>query len=132
MPAASTMSACDRAVAVAGGRAQLVLMGYLPRIVNGGGHVEREYGISRDRIDLLVRWPYQTLDGKRGWQREALELKVWRDRESDPLDAGLGVGEADEHPAVVVALGESPLAAQDEVGRGGRGGPQQPEVPAGG
>jgi hypothetical protein len=68
---------------------QLVLMGYLQRIVNGGGQVEREYGIGRGRIDLLVRWPYQAPDGKRACQREAVELKVWRDREPDPLAEGL-------------------------------------------
>jgi hypothetical protein len=68
---------------------QLVLMGYLQRIVNGGGHVDREYGTGRGRIDLLIRWPYQTPAGKRALQRQALELKVWRDRESDPLAEGL-------------------------------------------
>jgi hypothetical protein len=52
---------------------QLVLMGYRQRIVNGGGHVEREYGIGRGRIDLLVSRPYQAPDGKRACQREALE-----------------------------------------------------------
>jgi len=55
----------------------------------GGGHVEREYGIGRGRIDLLVRWPYPDTTGKRAWQRQAIELKVWRDNESDPLTKGL-------------------------------------------
>jgi hypothetical protein len=68
---------------------QLVLMGYLQRIVNGGGHVDREYGTGRGRIDLLIRWPYQTPDGKKALQRQALELKVWRQHESDPLAQGL-------------------------------------------
>ncbi|WP_322761457.1 AAA family ATPase [Frankia sp. Cr2] len=68
---------------------QLVLMGYLQRVVNGGGHVEREYGIGRGRIDLLIRWPYHSPAGKRQWQREAIELKVWRKGESDPLTKGL-------------------------------------------
>ncbi len=68
---------------------QLVLMGYLQRVVNGGGYVEREYGIGRGRIDLLVRWPYQHPDGKRAVQREAVELKVWRAGEPDPLARGL-------------------------------------------
>jgi len=68
---------------------QLVLMGYLQRIVNGGGYVEREYGIGRGRIDLLVRWPYQSHGGKRAWQQEAVELKVWRDGTPDPLAEGL-------------------------------------------
>jgi hypothetical protein len=70
---------------------QLVLMGYLQRIVNGGdcvGYVDREYGTGRGRIDLLIRWPYK-LAGKRTEQRHALELKVWREKETDPLAEGL-------------------------------------------
>jgi hypothetical protein len=57
---------------------QLVLMGFLQRVVNGGGYVEREYGIGRGRIDLHIRWPWTTPDGKRQWQREAIELKAGR------------------------------------------------------
>src|SRR5215470_16035515 len=68
---------------------QLVLMGFLQRLVNGGGHVSREYGVGRGRIDLLVRWPYTTPAGKQAWQREALEMKVWRKGKRDPLDEGL-------------------------------------------
>jgi hypothetical protein len=68
---------------------QLVLMAYLQRVVNGGGYVDGEYGIGRGRIDLLVRWPYAGTDGRRAWQREALELKVWRKGEKDPLAKGL-------------------------------------------
>jgi hypothetical protein len=68
---------------------QLVLMAYLQRVVNGGGYVDREYGIGRGRIDLLVRWPFTAADGKPAWQREALELKVWRPGEKDPLPKGL-------------------------------------------
>jgi hypothetical protein len=68
---------------------QLVLMGYLQRLVNGGGYVDREYGTGRGRIDLLIRWPHHTPAGKRAEQRQALELKVWREKESDPLAEGL-------------------------------------------
>nr|WP_261559230.1 AAA family ATPase [Frankia tisae] len=68
---------------------QLVLMGFLQRVVNGGGYVEREYGIGRGRIDLLVRWPHTTPNGRRRWQREAFELKVRRTGEADPLHRGL-------------------------------------------
>jgi len=68
---------------------QLVLMAYLQRVVNGGGYVDREYGVGRGRIDLLVRWPFTGADGKRAWQREAIELKVWRAGEADPLAKGL-------------------------------------------
>ncbi len=69
--------------------AQLVLMAFLQRVVNGGGVVTREYGIGRKRIDLLVTWPHEDASGKRLVQREALELKVWRDGRKDPLDEGL-------------------------------------------
>jgi AAA domain len=68
---------------------QLVLMGYLQRVVNGGGYVDREYGVGRGRIDLCVRWPFAGADGKRAWQRAGLELKVWRDERTDPLGKGL-------------------------------------------
>lgn len=68
---------------------QLVLMAFLQRVVNGGGFIDREYGIGRGRIDLLVRWPYRGADGGRAWQKEALELKVWRDKGKDPLAKGL-------------------------------------------
>jgi hypothetical protein len=68
---------------------QLVLMGFLQRVVNGGGYVEREYGIGRGRIDILVRWPWTGPDGRRHWQREALELKVRREGEADPTRRGL-------------------------------------------
>ncbi len=69
--------------------AQLVLMAYLQRVVNGGGVVNREYGIGRRRMDLLIEWPWVDASGKRQVQREALELKVWRDGRKDPLAEGL-------------------------------------------
>jgi hypothetical protein len=52
--------------------------------------VGREYGVGRGRIDLHVRWPYTDSDGKRAWQQEAIEMKVWRDRGKDPSTQGLG------------------------------------------
>jgi hypothetical protein len=36
-----------------------------------------------------VRWPYEDAAGKRVWQREALELKVWAPKKPDPLQKGL-------------------------------------------
>jgi hypothetical protein len=68
---------------------QLVLMGYLRRIVNGDGTIDREYGVGRGRIDLYVRWPYAEADGKQALQREAMELKVWAKGTADPLAKGL-------------------------------------------
>ncbi len=58
----------------------LVLMAFLHRVINGGGTLEREYAIGRDRMDLCLRYGLVTL---------GIELKVWRDKKSDPKSAGL-------------------------------------------
>ncbi|MBI2566149.1 MAG: ATP-binding protein [Candidatus Schekmanbacteria bacterium] len=63
---------------------QLVLLAYLQRIVNAGGTIAREYAAGSGRMDLLVRWR-----GPAGEERHALELKVWRDRQADPLGRGI-------------------------------------------
>ena len=63
---------------------QLVVMSFLQRITNGGGWIDREYAIGRGRMDLCIHWPWAE-----GVQREVLELKVWRDRQADPLKRGL-------------------------------------------
>ncbi len=60
--------------------AQLVLMAFLHRVVNGGGSLEREYAIGRGRMDLCLRLGAVTL---------AMELKVWREGRPDPLPEGL-------------------------------------------
>lgn len=52
---------------------QLLMQALLQRLVNGGGRVEREYGLGRDRTDLPVIWRYPG-----GVQKIALELKIWR------------------------------------------------------
>ena len=36
---------------------QLLLQAFLQRIVNSGGRIEREYGLGRMRVDLLIVWP---------------------------------------------------------------------------
>ncbi|MDP4506794.1 AAA family ATPase [Nonomuraea turcica] len=69
--------------------AQLVFMGFLHRVVNGGGIIDREYALGRGRIDLCVRWPYRDGDGKRVWQWEAAELKADRPGRPDPVSEGL-------------------------------------------
>ena len=33
---------------------QILLQAYLHRVVNGGGRIEREYGLGRGRVDLLI------------------------------------------------------------------------------
>ncbi|WP_239346430.1 AAA family ATPase [Frankia sp. CIT1] len=69
--------------------AQLILMGYLQRAVNGTGVVEREYAVGSGRIDLHLRWPYTTPDGIPRVQREGIEIKAWRTGRSNPLSSGL-------------------------------------------
>jgi hypothetical protein len=49
-------------------------------VVNGGGTLEREYAIGTRRMDVCLRYGQTTL---------AMELKVWRDGERDPLNEGL-------------------------------------------
>lgn len=51
---------------------QLLLQAFLQRIVNGGGRIEREYGLGRMRTDLLILWPY----GAGHIQKAVLELKI--------------------------------------------------------
>jgi hypothetical protein len=62
----------------------LVLMAFLQRIVNGGGSIDREYALGMGRMDLCVRWPYPG-----GVQREAIEIKVWREGRPDPQERGI-------------------------------------------
>ncbi|HRI63966.1 MAG TPA: ATP-binding protein, partial [Polyangium sp.] len=71
--------------------AQLVLVGFLHKIVNGGGLIEREIGVGKKRIDMMVQWPYTDENGKKQAQRMVVEIKVWRDRDKkgDPLVQGL-------------------------------------------
>jgi hypothetical protein len=55
-------------------------MAFLHRVINGGGTLEREYAIGRDRMDLCLRYGEVTL---------GIELKVWRNKKADPLSQGL-------------------------------------------
>jgi hypothetical protein len=68
---------------------QLIFMGYLQRVVNGGGFVDREYGIGTGRTDILVRKPCTGPDGKPALQLEAIELKVRTAKTGDPLPEAL-------------------------------------------
>jgi hypothetical protein len=52
----------------------LMLMAFLQRIVNGGGRVEREYGLGRGALDLMIFWKAE---------RHAIEVKIRRDTETE-------------------------------------------------
>lgn len=58
----------------------LVLMAFLDRVANGGGTLERDYAIGRDRMDLCLRYRHVVL---------GIEVKVWRDGKPNPLKKGI-------------------------------------------
>lgn len=70
----------------------LMLMAFLQRIVNGGGRIEREYGLGRGALDLVIEWRDH---------RYVIEVKLRRDTttEERALDQvaryldGLGLSE---------------------------------------
>ena len=63
---------------------QLLLQAFLQRIVNGGGRIEREYGLGKMRTDLLILWPYGT-----HMQKVVIELKVLHKNLEQTLAQGL-------------------------------------------
>ena len=64
---------------------QLILQSYLQRVVNGGGRIEREYGLGRGRTDLLVLWPRESGQPSDLWERFVVECKVLRDTDRKSL-----------------------------------------------
>ena len=64
---------------------QLLLQSYLQRVVNGGGRIEREYGLGRGRTDLLVLWPREAGQPSDLWERFVVECKVLRDSDRKGL-----------------------------------------------
>lgn len=67
---------------------QLLLQCFLQRIVNGGGYIDREYGLGRKRTDLLIRKPL--IEGYGGpVQRIVLELKIKRGALEKVINEGL-------------------------------------------
>lgn len=63
---------------------QLLLQAFLQRIINGGGRINREYGLGRKRTDLYIEWPVNEEQGFYGEvQRIVLELKtLYKSRET--------------------------------------------------
>ena len=67
---------------------QLLLQCFLQRIVNGGGYIDREYGLGRKRTDLLIRKPLTDHYGG-PVQRIVLELKIKRGDLDKVIERGL-------------------------------------------
>jgi hypothetical protein len=52
----------------------LMLMAFLQRVINGGGKIEREYGLGRGALDLVIEWRTE---------RHAIEVKLRRNAETE-------------------------------------------------
>ena len=63
---------------------QLLLQAFLQRVLNGGGRIEREYGLGRQRVDLFIRWPRPA-----GEQRFVIECKILQGSLDKTLEKGL-------------------------------------------
>ncbi|ETR70504.1 MAG: hypothetical protein OMM_03194 [Candidatus Magnetoglobus multicellularis str. Araruama] len=63
---------------------QLLLQAFLQRIVNNGGYIFREYGLGRQRTDLLIIWH----KGKQK-QEVVIELKIRRGNTQKTIKKGL-------------------------------------------
>jgi hypothetical protein len=63
---------------------QLLLQAFLQRIVNNGGYIFREYGLGRQRTDLLIIWH----KGKRK-QEVVIELKIRRGNTQKTIKKGV-------------------------------------------
>ena len=57
----------------------LMLMAFLQRVINGGGRIEREYGLGRGALDLMVHWK---------GERHAIEVKLRRDKRTEERALG--------------------------------------------
>ncbi len=87
---------------------QLLLQAFLQRIVNGGGYIDREYGLGRRRTDLLIRKPLTDHYGG-PVQRIVLELKIKRGDLDTIIEKGLqqtweymdAVGSVDEGHLII-------------------------------
>jgi hypothetical protein len=69
---------------------QLLLQAFLQRIINGGGRINREYGLGRKRTDLFIEWPVSEAEGYYGdVQRIVFELKILYQSLESTVEDGL-------------------------------------------
>ncbi len=64
---------------------QLLLQAFLQRIVNGGGRIEREYGLGMKRTDLFILWKLPSGEVQRG----VIEIKLIRKSRAATVTEGL-------------------------------------------
>ena len=86
---------------------QLLLQAFLQRLINGGGRIDREYGLGRKRTDIIIQWP---LEGDKGFlgsvQRIVIETRILYSNLDKTIAAGL---EQTSQYSDLVAASESHL-----------------------
>lgn len=87
---------------------QLLLQAFLQRIVNGGGYIDREYGLGRRRTDLLIRKPLGNPPGGKV-QRIVMELKVKRMKDGMDTLVADGLRQTAEYMDTVGSVDEGHL-----------------------
>jgi hypothetical protein len=70
---------------------QLLLQAFLQRIINGGGRINREYGLGRKRTDIFIEYP---LDEELGFfgdeiQKVVIETKIFYSNLEQTIQKGL-------------------------------------------
>ena len=93
---------------------QLLLQAFLQRIVNGGGYIDREYGLGRKRTDLLIRKPLTNNYGG-PIQRVVMELKILRKSLGTTIEEGLH--QTAEYMDIVGSVDEGHLIIFDRTGQ---------------
>lgn len=71
---------------------QLLMQAFLQRVINGGGRIDREYGLGRGRTDLLLRWPTTDQGFVGEVQTAVIELKVFDDSRRRTLEQTIEQG----------------------------------------
>ena len=69
---------------------QLLMQAFLQRVINGGGRINREYGLGRKRTDLFIEWPLDEKQGMYGpLQRIIVEIKLLHGNLETVIEHGL-------------------------------------------
>ncbi len=68
---------------------QLLLQAFLQRIINGGGQVEREYGLGRRRTDLYICWYPKGKENQSIKQEVVIECKILYNDLEETIEKGL-------------------------------------------
>ncbi|MBR1557371.1 MAG: ATP-binding protein [Prevotella sp.] len=91
---------------------QLLLQAFLQRIVNGGGYIDREYGLGRKRTDLLIRKPLGNPlhpSPVTPMQRVVMELKIKRKKDGMDMLIEKGLEQTADYMDTVGSVDEGHL-----------------------